>query len=193
VARRLEKAGWTGDGDGVREKSGRPLEVTIRTPGLDISQGRRWDAVVAVAADAGMSLFVRPSGPDFYGDYLEGGVLSRAEGDFFLTGMAVGAPPGYAWPFDPDDIPAFDNPNGLNWQRITGGRARGWTESIRSAESPGEAAKTLRTAWSRLDRSNQIVWLYPSEEAALVKRVSGVSAHPFAEMALTGSPEWRAE
>jgi hypothetical protein len=191
VAAGLEESGWVNGPEGVREKAGRPLEVTVRTPGLDIAQGRAWDAVSAAASDAGMSLSVRPSGPDFYGNYLEGGVLSRAEGDFFLTGLAVGAPPGYAWPFDPQDVPSFANPNGLNWQRVLGVSARGWTVRIRSAETPADAARTLRAAWTRLDRVDQVVWLYPARENMLVKRVSGVTAHPFAEMALTDSPQWR--
>lgn len=191
IATELAEAGWAVSEDGIRAKGGMPLEVVLRTPALDLGDAASADRVKAAAVDVGMLLEVRPSGPDFYADYLEGGVLARLEGDFFLTCVAVGAPAGYAWPFHPDEVPSFDRPSGLNWQRMTGDSARRWTERVKSAGTPEEAEAVLRSAWAELDESDMLAWLYPSEHSVLAKGVTGVSAHPFAEMALTGASKWR--
>lgn len=191
VAARLERAGWTRGEDGVRSKNGRLLEPVMRTPALGIEDAPAVDRVKAAALAAGMALEVRPSGETYYGDYLEAGVLMRSEGDFFLTCVPVGAPPGYAWSFDPQDTPGFRQPQGLNWQRVDGVRAGRWTARIRSASTPEEAAGVLRDAWTQLERDDALRWMRPTQESVLAKRVQGVTAHPFAELSLTGCDTWR--
>jgi len=184
----LASTGWRVASDGVRERSGRRLEALLRLPAQ--ADPATVDAIRAEALSMGMLLEVRPSGVDYYGNFNEGGVLARAKGDFFVTAMPVGAPPGYAWPYRPDDVPSFENPSGLNWQRLTDARAAAWTSRIMAAGSPEDAATALLEAWAELNKADELAWLYPETERALVKRVSGVSAHPVAEAALTGCGGW---
>jgi len=93
-ARRLLKsAGWIDtDGDGVREKGGRDLEIGITTTAGRVNRERTQVVLQRQLAEGGISLKIRNHHPSvLFASYDEGGILKR--GDFDLALYAFLAPP----------------------------------------------------------------------------------------------------
>ncbi len=113
----LEKAGWKDDnGDGIREKEGKPLALTISTTTGRATRERTEQVVEEQLRAAGIDLKIKNYNATlFFGTYAEGGILKTGKYDL---GM-------FAWlaQIDPDDYSLFAAdqlpPNGQNstfWQ-----------------------------------------------------------------------------
>jgi peptide/nickel transport system substrate-binding protein len=89
----LEKAGWRdGDGDGIRDKNGRRLELVISTTAGRLNRERTELVLKEQFKNIGVELQIKNYHPTvLFASYDDGGVLKR--GDFDLALYAFLAPP----------------------------------------------------------------------------------------------------
>lgn len=117
----LAAAGWIDrDGDGVREKNGKPLRLSISTTTGNLNRERTELVLREQYARVGVALEVRNYHPsELYASWDEGGVLRR--GAFDIALYAVLTPPDPATK-DGSYSEAFIPPAGQNFPRIRSGR-----------------------------------------------------------------------
>lgn len=135
----LEQAGWTDtDGDGIRDKDGKPLQLTLTTTNAQFRQ--TWAAVAeGQLADCGI-LVIRQHTP---ASWWFGDTTGLARRDFELGAYAwVGqADPGGRTLYACDQIPTPEN----NWE---GQNVMGWCNEA--------ASKAIVAANNTLDRDERI-------------------------------------
>ncbi len=125
----LGEAGWVdGDGDGIREKDGRPLRMEISTTTGSLNRERTEVVLQEQFREIGVDLRIRNHHPTvMFGSYDEGGILKT--GRFALALYAFLAPPdpstkdgSYSERFMP---PAGQNYSRIRNEKLTGLLARG--------------------------------------------------------------------
>lgn len=116
----LGEAGWVDtDGDGVRDKDGEALRLTLSTTAGRPNRERTEVVLQAQLREVGIAVSIRNyNATRFFGSYQDGGVLERGE---FQLGM-------YAWVSSPDPNNAFlwsstqIPPHGQNQSRFRNAR-----------------------------------------------------------------------
>lgn len=135
----LEQSGWTdSDGDGIRDKDGKPLQLTLTTTNAQFRQ--TWAAVVEKQLDECGFLIIRQHTP---ASWWFGDTTGLARRDYELGAFAwVGqADPGGRTLYACDQIPTPEN----NWE---GQNGMGWCDE--------EASKAIVLANNTLVREERI-------------------------------------
>jgi peptide/nickel transport system substrate-binding protein len=115
--RLLHEAGWTdSDGDGLLDKDGRPLRLTISATAGNPDRERTEVVLKELYRNVGIDLDIRNYGSAvLYGSYEDGGILKRGKFDIAMYAwLSSPEPATKASLYSEDDIP----PNGLNHPRI---------------------------------------------------------------------------
>lgn len=140
----LDEAGWKDtNGDGVRDKDGVELVLTLGTTTREIRRD-----VQAVAqqqlAQVGIKLELANADSDiFFGSYGEGGPCATGQYDIFEYSTVTNYP-------DPDtadwlcsEIPSDENPSGVNWQAVCDEELDGLFKLQATQVDPAERQKTF--------------------------------------------------
>lgn len=140
----LDEAGWKDtNGDGVRDKDGVELVLTLGTTTREIRRD-----VQAVAqqqlAQVGIKLELANADSDiFFGSYGEGGPCATGQYDIFEYSTVTNYP-------DPDtadwlcsEIPSDDNPAGVNWQAVCDEELDGLFQLQATQVDPAERQQTF--------------------------------------------------
>ena len=129
AARLLRSAGWMDrDGDGIREKEGKPLRLAISTVTGMLNRERTEMVLRDQYRRVGIDLEVRNHHPSvLFGSYDEGGILKRGEFDIALYAILTPPDPStkegsYSARFLP---PVGQNYSRIDHERLTGLLARG--------------------------------------------------------------------
>jgi peptide/nickel transport system substrate-binding protein len=119
--RLLERAGWIDrDGDGIREKNGRALALSITTTAGNLNRERTEMVLREQYRSVGVDLRVKNcTAGELYASYDEGGILRRGKYDIAL--YAVLMPPDPSTKYGTYSA-AFIPPRGQNFTRIRNGR-----------------------------------------------------------------------
>lgn len=141
----LDEAGWKDtNGDGVRDKDGVELVLTLGTTTREIRRD-----VQAVAqqqlAQVGIKLELANADPDiFFGSYGDGGPCATGQYDIFEYSTVTNYP-------DPDtadwlckEIPSDENPAGVNWQAVCDEELDGLFQLQATQVDPAERQQTFR-------------------------------------------------
>jgi len=140
----LDEAGWKDtNGDGVRDKDGVELVLTLGTTTREIRRD-----VQAVAqqqlAQVGIKLELANADSDiFFGSYGEGGPCATGQYDIFEYSTVTNYP-------DPDtadwlcsEIPSDENPSGVNWQAVCDEELDGLFKLQATQVDPAERQQTF--------------------------------------------------
>ncbi|MGQ9709050.1 MAG: ABC transporter substrate-binding protein [Anaerolineae bacterium] len=140
----LDEAGWKDtNGDGVRDKDGVELVLTLGTTTREIRRD-----VQAVAqqqlAQVGIKLELANADSDvFFGSYGEGGPCATGQYDVFEYSAVTNYP-------DPDtadwlcrEIPSDENPSGVNWQSVCDEELDGLFQLQATQVDPAERQQTF--------------------------------------------------
>lgn len=140
----LDEAGWKDtNGDGVRDKDGVELVLTLGTTTREIRRD-----VQAVAqqqlAQVGIKLELANADSDiFFGSYGEGGPCATGQYDIFEYSTVTNYP-------DPDtadwlcgEIPSDENPAGVNWQAVCDEELDGLFQLQATQVDPAERQQTF--------------------------------------------------
>ena len=140
----LDEAGWKDtNGDGVRDKDGVELVLTLGTTTREIRRD-----VQAVAqqqlAQVGIKLELANADSDiFFGSYGEGGPCATGQYDIFEYSTTPQYP-------DPDtadwlcsEIPSDENPSGVNWQSVCDEELDGLFKLQATQVDPAERQQTF--------------------------------------------------
>lgn len=140
----LDEAGWKDtNGDGVRDKDGVELVLTLGTTTREIRRD-----VQAVAqqqlAQVGIKLELANADSDiFFGSYGEGGPCATGQFDIFEYSTVTNYP-------DPDtadwlckEIPSDENPAGVNWQAVCDEELDGLFQLQATQVDPAERQQTF--------------------------------------------------
>ncbi len=140
----LDEAGWKDtNGDGVRDKDGVELVLTLGTTTREIRRD-----VQAVAqqqlAQVGIKLELANADSDiFFGSYGEGGPCATGQYDIFEYSTVTNYP-------DPDtadwlcsEIPSDENPTGVNWQAVCDEELDGLFKLQATQVNPTERQQTF--------------------------------------------------
>jgi peptide/nickel transport system substrate-binding protein len=140
----LDEAGWKDtNGDGVRDKDGVELVLTLGTTTREIRRD-----VQAVAqqqlAQVGIKLELANADPDiFFNSYGEGGPCATGQYDIFEYSTTPQYP-------DPDtadwlcsEIPSDENPSGVNWQSVCDEELDGLFKLQATQVDPAERQQTF--------------------------------------------------
>lgn len=140
----LDEAGWKDtNGDGVRDKDGVELVLTLGTTTREIRRD-----VQAVAqqqlAQVGIKLELANAEPSiFFGSYGEGGPCATGQFDIFEYSTVTNYP-------DPDtadwlckEIPSDENPAGVNWQAVCDEELDGLFQLQATQVDPAERQQTF--------------------------------------------------
>ena len=115
----LDEAGWKDtNGDGVRDKDGVELVLTLGTTTREIRRD-----VQAVAqqqlAQVGIKLELANADSDiFFGSYGEGGPCATGQYDIFEYSTVTNYPDPETADWLCSEIPSDENPSGVNWQAV---------------------------------------------------------------------------
>lgn len=163
----LDSLGWTDhDGDGVRDRNGRPLRFTVVTPG---SSSLRVRAAVQIQAQ------LRAVGAQLDIEEAEFGVFSDK-----ATGGTVDAYMG-SWSVDPSPsavrgIWHSDAINGNNWSNYQNPRFDSLVEQARNATDPAVESALWREAYTVFNEDAVAIMAYaPAVYAGVHRRFENVS------------------
>ena len=140
----LDEAGWKDtNGDGVRDKDGVELVLTLGTTTREIRRD-----VQAVAqqqlAQVGIKLELANADSDiFFGSYGEGGPCATGQYDIFEYSTVTNYPDPETADWLCKEIPSDENPAGVNWQAVCDEELDGLFKLQATQVDPAERMKTF--------------------------------------------------
>ena len=140
----LDEAGWKDtNGDGVRDKDGVELVLTLGTTTREIRRD-----VQAVAqqqlAQVGIKLELANADSDiFFGSYGEGGPCATGQYDIFEYSTVTNYPDPETADWLCSEIPSDENPSGVNWQAVCDEELDGLFKLQATQVDPAERQQTF--------------------------------------------------
>jgi len=140
----LDEAGWKDtNGDGVRDKDGVELVLTLGTTTREIRRD-----VQAVAqqqlAQVGIKLELANADSDiFFGSYGEGGPCATGQYDIFEYSTVTNYPDPETADWLCSEIPSDENPSGVNWQSVCDEELDGLFKLQATQVDPAERQQTF--------------------------------------------------
>ncbi len=140
----LDEAGWKDtNGDGVRDKDGVELVLTLGTTTREIRRD-----VQAVAqqqlAQVGIKLELANADSDiFFGSYGEGGPCATGQYDIFEYSTVTNYPDPETADWLCKEIPSDENPAGVNWQAVCDEELDGLFQLQATQVDPAERQQTF--------------------------------------------------
>ncbi len=140
----LDEAGWKDtNGDGVRDKDGVELVLTLGTTTREIRRD-----VQAVAqqqlAQVGIKLELANADSDiFFGSYGEGGPCATGQYDIFEYSTVTNYPDPETADWLCSEIPSDENPSGVNWQSVCDEELDGLFQLQATQVDPAERQQTF--------------------------------------------------
>jgi hypothetical protein len=184
----LDGQGWHMGAGGKRFKGKQKLVVNVLFNPVSAAEGDRIEYDMALWRFGGK---IEPHATFPYVDYTGGSRLVLGGFDVALIQFPIGAPYGWAWPFDSRDVPSESNPDGLNVARISDPQLDRALSTMKKAQDPTQLRDALRSAWTRLETLDLVLWDQQLDQTVLFKGLDGVKAHPFDEHALRSANDWR--
>lgn len=162
----LEAAGWTAQGQGLRQRDGQSLRFSLLT-NEDKTRIKVGEEVVRELREVGISAELSASG---YTELLQNYLLPRRF-DAILYGMDTG--------YDPDGYVAWHSSqsrgNGFNFASFSNAEADAYLEKARSSTDPEKRAELYREFQSLFSEEvPSLLLYYPLYTYALDKSVQGV-------------------
>jgi peptide/nickel transport system substrate-binding protein len=166
AARLLDAAGWRdSNGDGIRDRNGVPLALTVEVPGTSMLRRRMTEIAMAQHRELGIDLSMTVSDRGVWMDRLNGGTFD------VIFGSLTQEPTPSAFP--------------QTWSCDGSGNASGWCEpvvdSLMAAArlTRGDATPVWLAAIRELEESAPAAFLYaPYDVVALHRRFENVSLRP---------------
>jgi peptide/nickel transport system substrate-binding protein len=164
AARLLDEAGYRDtNGDGVREREGRPIRLTILQPAGSRPFARAAKSFALELRKAGLLLDLATVDPATLGGRMERGEFDLAPARW------EGAP-------DEDPRPLFGPGGEHNVARYRSDRAHALLEALRTADGPAARAPLLARFAAVLADELPVLFLYRHEQAVIVsRRVQGLA------------------
>ncbi len=112
----LEKAGWKDvDGDGIREKNGKKLTLTISAPSGKKDREQKEEILQEQWRKIGVDLKIKNyDSLTLFGSFEEGGILTTGKYDVAIFAWIAGVDPDDSSLWSIDQIPSKENPSGQN-------------------------------------------------------------------------------
>ena len=166
AAQLLHAAGWRdSNGDGIRDRNGVPLALTVEVPGTSMFRRRLTEIAMAQHRELGIDLSMTVSDRGAWMDRLNSGNFD------VIFGSLTQEPTPSAFP--------------LTWSCDGSGNASGWCEPVvdslmaAARQTRGDATPVWLAAMHELEKSAPAAFLYaPYEVVALHRRYEDVSLRP---------------
>ncbi|MGD9695826.1 MAG: peptide ABC transporter substrate-binding protein [Thermoleophilia bacterium] len=184
----LERAGWTREGDGIFQKDGRPLRITLLTNSESDLRGTTARLLSQQARAAGIDLVPR-SAP---ADRIFGGIITQGDFQALMTAAGSGVDPSVTAILASDQIPSegngFVGQNVYRWSDAAADRL------MRLSDRQVDAAARARTLGRLQDIVAAQVPLIPlylqPNTAAFDDSLTGVEVNPTQAEVFWNSATW---
>jgi len=192
----LEDAGWTdGDGDGIREKGGQPLELRITTPTGSQTRELTQQLLQEQLGAVGIRLTIENApAASIFGNWEENGLLKRGEFDIVEDTWGADFDPAdfLATLFTSDQIPtAANGGEGWNFFRLDDPQLDAAIAAGSATLNQEERAAAYRTAVERIAESSVYIPLYRRAELdAFSAAVQGYEINSWDEFTWNAKDWW---